>query len=239
MNQFIKKNIEKLKRSEYPGRGIIIGMSPDEKYAVQVYWIMGRSKNSQNRVFKKENNFLKNEVYDTSKVVDKSLIIYYSMKNIKDTHIVTNGDQTETIYKHLQNNDSFEKALNKRSFEPDEPNYTPRISGIINPLKSESKYKLSIIKSLNNNPEVCVRNYFNYSDYIPGIGHCITTYKDNGSPLPSYKGEPIEVPIYDDIAKTIDFYWDVLNENFRISIAAKYINLKSNDFTIEIKNKHQ
>ncbi|TYB31381.1 MAG: inosine monophosphate cyclohydrolase [Candidatus Mcinerneyibacterium aminivorans] len=238
MKNNFKKNIHYLQDSEYPGRGLIIGMTPDRNYAVQIYWIMGRSENSQNRIFVKDGKFLKNKIYNDSKKVDTSLTIYYSMKNISNIHIVSNGDQTETIYNYLKKKKSFEQAIYKRTFEPDKPNYTPRISGIINPSELNYKYKISIIKSFHNSSEMCIRNIYNYSAFIPGVGHCITTYKDNGNPLPSFEGEPYELPIYNDSMKTLNYYWDLLNNEYRVSIAAKYINLKSNKFEIKIINKN-
>lgn len=237
--QRLASNKEKLKANSYPGRGIIIGMSPDSKHMVQVYWIMGRSENSRNRIFEEENGFVRTKAFDESKLVDPSLIIYYPAKHVKDKHIITNGDQTDTIYDALLEGDSFEDALNTRCFEPDAPNFTPRISGIINSKDSQYAYQLSILKSGDDNGDSCVRHYFNYEKGIPGTGHCIHTYTGDGSPLPSFYGEPYELELFDDIDKTAGFYWNMLNEQNRISLLAKYISINDGNFEIRIINKNR
>ena len=214
----------------YPGRGIVIGMTPDGKHMVQVYWIMGRSENSRNRIFAMDNGFVKTEAFDISKLSDPSLVIYYAAKNYDNVHIVTNGDQTDTIYEMK----SFEGALNTRTFEPDSPNFTPRISGIYN----DGKYKLSILKSIGNNSDYCVRQYFNYDKPIAGIGHCIHTYDCDGNPLPSFSGEPYQVPLYDCIEETADYYWSRLNEENKISLFVKFIDIENNKYNIKIINKN-
>lgn len=199
---------------------------------------MGRSENSRNRIFQKENDFVRTKAHDESKLTDPSLIIYYPIKCYRNFHIVANGDQTETIYDFLKDGKQFEEALNTRYFEPDAPNFTPRISGLIDLQNLESAYKLSIIKSANNNPDYCLRYYFNFEKAIPGIGHCIHTYKQDGSPLISYAGEPFEVNLFNNIDETISFYCDILNQENKISILAKYINIKSGNFEIKVINKN-
>lgn len=226
-----------LKKSSYPGRGIVIGRSKDSDSIFQIYWIMGRSENSRNRVFKEENGVVKTEPFDLSKVKDPSLIIYNAMREINSYHIVTNGDQTDTIYNYLSSGKSFEEALDTRIYEPDEPNFTPRISGVVDVLNREYSYKLSIIKTIDNNSNYLVRHYFNYKSFISGVGHCITTYVDHSTVLPSFVGEPYLVPIFNSLKENIEFYWSILNKDNLISIVAKEI-LKDNSFKFLIKNKN-
>lgn len=232
-------NYEKLKNNVYPGRGIIIGMSPDSKHMIQVYWIMGRSQNSRNRVFEEENGFVRTKAFDESKLVDPSLIIYYPARHYNNCHIITNGDQTDTIYNELIKGGSFEKALDTRCFEPDSPNFTPRISGITYIGNSQYAYKLSILKSYNNDGATSIRQYFNYEKGIAGIGHCIHTYVGDGDPLPSFSGEPYELELFDDIDKTAEFYWNALNNDNKVSLLAKYISVDDGSFKIKILNKNQ
>lgn len=231
-------NYELLRANAYPGRGIIIGMSPDEKHMVQVYWIMGRSENSRNRVFVEENGFVRTKAFDESKLKDPSLIIYFPAKHESGRHIITNGDQTDTIFETTARGGSFEDALNTRCFEPDAPNFTPRISGIVDLNDHKYAYKLSILKSFNNEGTFCIRNYFNYEKAIPGVGHCIHTYAQDGNPIPSFSGEPYELELFDDIDETIQHYWKALNEENRVSILAKYINVGDGSFKIRIINKN-
>jgi len=238
MEEISKINLKKLKEKKYPGRGIIIGLTPDKKNYVQIYWIMGRSKNSRNIIFVEENGYLKNEIYDEKLVKDTSLILYYSMKNFKDKHIISNGDQTETIFKYIKNGKNFEKALGTRYFEPDGPNFTPRISGILFNEKNEFTYKLSLIKSIDNNKNYCAKYFFNYESAIPGYGHFISTYIDDGNPLPSYNGEPKILPIFNNMTDNLKKYWDLLNKDNRISIAVKYINIENKSFSYKIINKN-
>lgn len=239
LKQKIEENVKKLKLNTYPGRGIIIGMSPDSKYYIQVYWIMGRSENSRNRVFENDNGFIRTKAYDESKLTDPSLIIYYPVKHLGNCHIVSNGDQTDTIYDAIQNGDDFEKALNTRCYEPDSPNFTPRISGIINLDHSQYKYSLSILKAFNNNPDFCIRNFYNYEQAIPGIGHCISTYEGDGNPIPSFYGEPYELELFNDINETVEFYWNLLNTENKVSILGKYIDVQNGTYTYKIINKNQ
>lgn len=231
------KNEGNLKKNIYPGRGMVIGQTPDSKNYVQVYWIMGRSSNSRNRIFESDGDFIRTRAFDESKLCDPSLIIYYPVKSLKGYHIVTNGDQTDTIYDFINNGDSFEAALNTRKFEPDKPNYTPRISGIIN--TNKSSFALSILKSADGNEEFCIRNYYNYDKFISGFGYCIHTYVEDGNPIPSFKGEPYIVSLENDIDKNAEKYWNILNEDNRISLLVKYINCDTKKTSVRIINKNK
>ena len=239
MNQTIKPNLHPLKDSTYPGRGIIIGQTPDSKFFVQIYWIMGRSENSRNRIFRVEKQYVKTDIVDSSKLKDPSNILYYPIKFIGNVHIVTNGDQTDTILQSLKNGGSFEDALAARTFEPDEPNYTPRISGLVDLDDDDKGYKLSILKTVSANPRHPLRGFFNYERAIPGIGHCITTYEGDGNPLPSFSGEPFLVELYDEIDYVSNFYWDILNDENKVSLLVKFINIATKETELKIINKYQ
>jgi IMP cyclohydrolase len=224
--------------NSYPGRGIIIGKTKDSSKIIQIYWIMGRSENSRNRIFKvDENNFVKTEAYDINKLKDPSLIIYSPIKNINNYHIVSNGDQTETIYKFISENKSFDEVINELLFEPDKPDFTPRISGLINIPKNE--FKLSIVKSINNNEKFFTRQIFNYNNLIEGKGFCITTYIKDGNPLQSFEGEPILIDIYNSIEENIEYFWNLLDKDNRVSILVKSINVKDDFVNIKIKNGNE
>jgi hypothetical protein len=219
-------------------RGIVIGKTPDGKHMVQVYWIMGRSENSRNRVFEVEDGFVKIRPYDAAKVADPSLIVYYPARHFRNFHIITNGDQTDTIYTALQQGSSFEAALMNRCFEPDAPNYTPRISGLVDLERRGSIYRLSILKTESRNPDYCVRAFYHYETAIPGFGHCIHTYIGDGNPLPSFEGDPYMVSIPGRIDEVRDFYWDSLNAENRISIMVKFIHAETGEAHVQIVNKH-
>ena len=234
----VGSNMKKLKENSYPGRGIILGLSPDLQHLIQIYWIMGRSDNSRNRLFVKENGFVKTKAYDESRVIDPSLIIYYPVKHLGNQHIVSNGDQTDTIYQFLKKGKSFELALNSREFEPDAPNYTPRISGMIDLDDQENVYKLSILKTVNNNPKYPVREYFNYAKAIPGYGHCLHTYMGDGKPLPSFSGEPYLVKLFNSAEENIDYYWKILNSDNKIALLVKLIHVGTGEHQISIINKY-
>ncbi|MBQ8825254.1 MAG: IMP cyclohydrolase, partial [Ruminococcus sp.] len=180
---------EELQKNTYPGRGIVLGKSEDGLYAVSAYFIMGRSENSRNRVFVEDGNGIRTQAFDPSKMVDPSLIIYAPVRVLGDTTIVTNGDQTDTVYEQMEQGKTFEESLRIREFEPDSPNFTPRISGIME-TKDSYSYSLSILKSADGNPESCQRYTFSYENPINGVGHFIHTYKCDGNPLPSFEGEP-------------------------------------------------
>ncbi len=228
---------ENLKNSTYPGRGIVIGMTPDEKHIVQVYWIMGRSINSRNRVFEVDGNSMRTKAFDEALLTDPSLVIYYPMKNAGDIHIVTNGDQTDTIYEYLISDNTFEAALETREFEPDPPNFTPRISGVVD--IDVSGYKLSILKTVDNDADMGQKCLYSYGDFIKGIGHCITTYSDDGNPLPSFHGEPYKVRLSNDINETLETFWDYLDKGNRVSMAVKFINRETGKTIIKITNKNK
>lgn len=233
-------SIEKeLKENAYPGRGIIIGKSKDGKSAVTAYFIMGRSENSRNRVFTRDGEGLRTEAFDPSKLVDPSLIIYSPVRVLGNKTIVTNGDQTDTIYELMNNQQTFEQALRTREFEPDAPNYTPRISGIIK-LKDDKtfNYAMSILKSANGNPDSCQRYTFSYSTPVNGEGHFIHTYKGDGNPLPSFEGEPKLISIPDDIEEFTSLLWESLNEDNKVSLFVRYIDLATGKTTTNIKNKN-
>ncbi|WP_127588444.1 IMP cyclohydrolase [Paenibacillus koleovorans] len=232
-------NIERLEGNRYPGRGIIIGLTPDATRLVQVYWIMGRSENSRNRVFiAEENGFLRTEAKDPAKLSDPSLIIYYPLRHTATgAHIVTNGDQTDTIYEALNGGGTFEQALATRTYEPDAPNYTPRISGIVDLKDPQFAYKLSILKTNQGDPAQTVRNFYTYEKAIAGYGHLIHTYSADGDPLPSFTGEPTLVTLQDDIGATAKFYWEKLDEANRISLLVKSIRLSDGHTELTVINK--
>ncbi|UUZ92218.1 IMP cyclohydrolase [Paenibacillus sp. P25] len=227
-----------LQNNAYPGRGIVIGLTPDGLRLVQVYWIMGRSENSRNRVFiQEENGFVRTEAKDPAKLTDPSLIIYYPVRHVNGAHIVTNGDQTDTIYEALQAGGSFEAALAARTYEPDAPNFTPRISGLVDLKDGQFAYKLSILKSSGNTEDQTLRHTYTYEKALPGFGHCIHTYQGDGNPLPSFQGEPALVPLMNDIQSIADTYWKVLNEENKISLLVKTIEIESGETELLVVNK--
>jgi len=237
--QAAEQTIASLQGNSYPGRGIVIGMTPDGTKLMQVYWIMGRSVNSRNRIFAQEDNgFVRTEAADPAKLSDPSLIIYYPVKHTGSAHIVTNGDQTDTIHEAIAGGGTFEAALRTRTFEPDAPNLTPRISGIVDLADNKAAYKLSILKSALNNESCTQRQFFEYEQPIAGFGHLIHTYVGDGDPLPSFAGEPKLVPLYDSAEETLSRYWDLLDEDNRISLLVKTIPLQGGEPTILIRNKH-
>ncbi len=221
----------------YPGRGIIIGQTPDETRAVICYFIMGRSDNSRNRVFTETGDDLMIEPYDSSKVEDPSLIIYYPIRSFDHGIIVTNGDQTDTIYDHISGGDSFENALRTRTFEPDDPNWTPRISGIAS-MNKDLRYKLSILKAGDPKGSTCVREFFEYES-SPGKGHFIHTYQTDGDPLPTFSGEPVTVSIHNDIHTMANDIWDSLDGSNRISLYVRYTDLRTSACEKVLFNKHE
>jgi len=232
------KTIAELRGNSYPGRGIIIGLTPDGTRLMQVYWIMGRSENSRNRIFvQEENGFVRTEAQDPAKLSDPSLIIYYPVKHSGQAHIVTNGDQTDTIHEALAAGGTFEGALATRTFEPDGPNFTPRISGIVDLGDGKAAYKLSILKSALGNEAYTQRQFFHYEKPIAGFGHLIHTYVGDGNPLPSFAGEPKLVPLFDGAEETARYYWDLLDGENRISLLVKTIPLGGGEPSITILNK--
>ncbi len=229
---------ELLKNNAYPGRGIIIGKSADGKHAVAAYFIMGRSENSRNRVFIENDEGIRTQAFDPSKLVDPSLIIYAPVRVLNGQTIVTNGDQTDTIYDYLKEGKTFEEALRTRKFEPDEPNWTPRISGIMNICSGEYAYKLSILKSANGNGESCERFFYEYSQPVAGEGRFIHTYRCDGNPIPSFEGEPELVSVSDDIDEYTNTIWQNLNEANKVSLFVRYISLEDGKTETRIINKN-
>ncbi|MDD5793815.1 IMP cyclohydrolase [Clostridium sp. HCP1S3_B4] len=233
-------SIEKeLRENCYPGRGIIIGKSQDGKKAVTAYFIMGRSENSRNRVFVEENEGIRTEAFDPSKLTDPSLIIYAPVRVLGNSTIVTNGDQTDTVYDLMKEGKTFEQSLRTREFEPDGPNYTPRISGILNVKDGKFDYAMSILKSANGNPECCNRYTFTYDSPINGQGHFIHTYKTNGNPLPSFEGEPKLISIPNDIEKFTEALWTNLNEDNKVSLFVRFIDIETGKYETKIINKNK
>ena len=221
---------QELKNNAYPGRGIVIGKSPNGKYAVTAYFIMGRSENSRNRVFVNDGEGIRTQAFDPSKLSDPSLIIYAPVRVLGNKTIVTNGDQTDTIYDFIKKGECFREALKTREFEPDKPNYTPRISGIMNFKDNDFDYSMSILKSLDKDGNACGRYFYDY-EAVNGLGHFIHTYVCDGNPLPTFTGEPERVAIENDIDAFADKIWTNLNENNKISIYVRYINIA--DGTVE------
>ena len=228
-------SIEKeLTENSYPGRGIIIGRSKDGTKAVTAYFIMGRSENSRNRVFIEDGQGIRTQAFDPSKLSDPSLIIYAPVRVLGNKTIVTNGDQTDTIYELMDRQMTFEQALRTREFEPDAPNYTPRISGIMHIENGKYSYAMSILKSNNGNPAACNRYTFAYNDCIAGEGHFIHTYKCDGNPLPSFEGEPKLVEIPDNMDAFAELLWTSLNEDNKVSLFVRYIDIATGTYESRI-----
>lgn len=233
----IVKIKDNLHSNAYPGRGIVLGKSQDGENAVIAYFIMGRSENSRNRIFVEDGQGLKTQAFDPAKLVDPSLIIYSPVRVLGDNTIVTNGDQTDTVYDFMAKAESFETALRTRTFEPDEPNFTPRISGLVD-TKDSFSYKLSILKSANGNSSSAQRFFFEYESPISGQGHFIHTYKCDGNPIPSYEGEPTLVEIKGDIDEFTNDIWNSLNDDNKVSLFTRFINLKTGNVETRIINKN-
>ena len=229
---------EELKQNAYPGRGIVIGKSADGKSAVTAYFIMGRSVNSRNRVFVEDGDGIRTQAFDPSKLSDPHLIIYAPVRVLGNKTIVTNGDQTDTIYDLMNQQMTFEQSLRTREFEDDAPNYTPRISGIIKTDEGGFNYAMSILKSANGNPDSCQRYTFSYNNPLAGEGHFIHTYMGDGSPLPSFEGEPKLVGIPNDIDEFTDGLWNALNEDNKVSLFVRFIDLESGETKSRIVNKN-
>ena len=226
---------EELQQNSYPGRGIVLGKSADGSQMVIAYFIMGRSENSRNRVFVEENDGIKTQAFDPSKLTDPSLIIYSPVRVINGKTIVTNGDQTDTIYDFIAKGDTFENALQTRTFEPDAPNFTPRISGIID----GDRYTLSILKSANGNPDSTCRYFFDYQSPLAGEGHFIHTYRCDGNPIPSFEGEPKKIAVNGDIDAFTESVWNSLNADNKVSLFTRYIDLTTSETQTRICNKNQ
>ena len=222
----------------YPGRGIVIGRSKDGGKAVIAYFIMGRSVNSRNRVFSVEGDGIRTEAFDPSLMKDPSLVIYAPVRVFGRTTVVTNGDQTDTIYDYLKEGKAFEDALRTREFEPDAPNFTPRISGTATVQSDRFCYQLSILKSADGNPAECQRQFFDYPNPIPGEGRFIHTYTGDGDPIPSFEGEPERVEIRGDIDAITGEIWDNLNEDNKVSLFVRLIDLETGETETRIVNKN-
>ena len=230
---------QELSSTSYPGRGIVIGVTPDGKKAVTAYFIMGRSENSRNRVFVEDGEGIRTQAFDPSKLEDPSLIIYAPVRVLGNKTIVTNGDQTDTIYEGMDRQLSFEQSLRSREFEPDAPNYTPRISGIMHIENNSFNYAMSILKSNNGNAAACNRYTFAYSDPVAGEGHFIHTYMGDGNPLPSFEGEPTWVDIDGDIDTFTNMVWENLNEENKVSLFVRFINIEDGTYETRIVNKNK
>lgn len=223
----------------YPGRGIVVGKTKDGKSAVVAYFIMGRSTNSRNRIFVEDGDGIRTKAFDESKLEDPSLIIYAPVRVLGNKTIVTNGDQTDTIYEMMDRQFTFEQALRTREFEPDAPNFTPRISSVLHIEGGEYNYAISILKSDNGNPDSCNRFTFSYNNPLSGEGHFIHTYQCDGNPLPSFEGEPKSVEIDGSIDDFTDKLWNSLNEDNKVSLFVRYINIATGQFESRIVNKNK
>ena len=224
-----------LKHNLYPGRGILLGRSADNRQAVVAYFIMGRSENSRNRVFTPTEDGIRTQAHDPSKMTDPSLIIYHPVRQVGEDLVVTNGDQTDTIRDYLLEGRTFAEALRTREFEPDAPNYTPRISGI---LHRDGRYQLSILKSDEGDPGCCCRYFYEYDTPLAGEGRLIHTYQSDGDPLPSFLGEPIRVRIEAPDPETLaDELWTALNEKNKVALFVRYIDLESGMHQDVIRNR--
>lgn len=233
-----------LSENEYPGRGIVAGLSEDGKYAVSAYWTMGRSAGSRNRIFVAEDEngseVVRTKAFDPTLIAgDPSLIIYAAVRQLNNTTIVTNGDQTDTIFEGLKNGKTFEQSLRSRKYEHDAPNYTPRISSVLNIQNGKLDYAISILKSDNGNPDNTLRFTFSYDNPVKGQGRFIHTYMGNGSPLPSFEGEPELVSIKGGIDEFSRMLWASLNEDNKVSLFVRYIDIATGKFEERIINKNK
>ena len=230
---------QELASNSYPGRGIVIGKSNDGKYAVTAYFIMGRSSNSRNRVFVTEGEGIRTQAFDPSKLEDPSLIIYAPVRVLGYDTIVTNGDQTDTIYDGMASGETFEQSLRCREFEPDGPNYTPRISGLMHIEGGKYDFAMSILKSNDGDPDCCNRYTFTYDNPKAGEGRFIHTYIGDGNPLPSFAGEPTKVDISGDIDAFTEMVWNALNEDNKVSLFVRFIDIATGKYETRIVNKNK
>ena len=240
MNDIYRINdpAELLKNNTYPGRGLIMGTSADGKKAAAAYFIMGRSANSRNRIFAEENGVLYTRPYDASKVSDPSLIIYAAVRQLGNRLIVTNGDQTDTVYEGLQKGLGFAEALENRTFEPDAPNFTPRISALGTFENGGFSYRMNILKSIDAAGSACTRQNWEYPS-VPGLGHFLHTYVCDGNPIPSFQGEPERIRIPDSADGLAEQLWDALNEANKISLYVRYTDIKTGETEKRIINKNK
>ena len=225
-----------LSSNPYPGRGIVLGRSADNQYAVAAYFIMGRSENSRNRVFTVTGDGIRTEAHDPSKMTDPSLIIYHPVRQVGDSLVVTNGDQTDTIRDGLLAGKTFASALHSREFEPDGPNYTPRISAVV---YADGSYQMSILKSADGNGDSVQRYFFDYPQPVAGEGHFISTYKHNGAPIPSFEGEPLRFACPRTIGDFAHGLWQNLNPDNKVSLFARVIDLDTGETGDMIFNKYE
>ena len=235
----IQSLVNELSGCDYPGRGIVIGRSEDGTKAVTAYFIMGRSENSRNIVFVEDGEGIRTQAFDPSKLSDPSLIIYAPVRVLGDKTIVTNGDQTDTVYDLMKQGKTFEESLRTREFEPDGPNYTPRISGLMTVSSGKYEYAMSILKSHNGNPDQCDRYTFSYDAPVAGEGHFIHTYMKDGNPLPSFEGEPTWVKISGNIDEFTDMIWNNLNQDNKVSLFVRYIDIATGEYETRIINKNK
>lgn len=235
----MKQLAQELKNNAYPGRGIVIGRSADGKKAVTAYFIMGRSGNSRNRIFVAEGEGIRTKAFDPSKLEDPSLVIYAAVRVLGGDTIVTNGDQTDTIYEGFTKGLTFEQALRSREFEPDAPNYTPRISGVLHMENGGFNYAMSILKSDHGSPECCNRYTFSYDNPASGEGRFLHTYMGDGNPLPSFEGEPKLVEIQGDIDSFANMLWENLNQENKVSLFVRFIDIADGQYETRIINKNQ
>ena len=229
---------EMLKDNTYPGRGIIIGKTPDGAKAMTAYFIMGRSDNSRNRIFTEKNGEVFTEPFDAAKVQDPSLIIYAAIRSYENNLIVTNGNQTDTIWDGLKEGKTFSAALESREFEPDGPNFTPRISGMLTFGDGDFTYQMSILKSADAEGSACNRFTFSYAP-LNGLGHFLHTYVCDGNPIPTFQGEPERIAVCDDIDEMTDRLWTSLNEQNKISLYVRYVDLKTGAAENRLVNKNK
>lgn len=230
---------QELRNNSYPGRGIVIGKSEDGKSAVTAYFIMGRSVNSRNRIFVEDGQGIRTQAFDPAKLTDPSLVIYAPVRVLGNKTIVTNGDQTDTIYEGMDRQLTFEQSLRSREFEPDGPNYTPRISGIMHVENGKYNYAMSILKSNHGDPSSCNRFTYAYENPKAGEGRFIHTYMHDGDPLPSFEGEPKLVEIGNDIDAFTNMIWESLNEENKVSLFVRYIDIASGSYETRIVNKNK
>lgn len=227
-----------LRGNSYPGRGILLGRTPDGRHAAAAYFIMGRSANSRNRIFVEDGEGIRTQAFDPSKMEDPSLIIYAPVRVLGTKTVITNGDQTDTICRGLDAQQTFEQSLRCRTFEPDAPNYTPRISGVIHLVDGGMNYALSILKSADHDPSSCRRFTFSYESPPAGRGHFLHTYMSDGDPLPSFTGEPEEVEVPDSLEEWTSLIWDNLNEDNRVSLFTRFIEISTGRYESRIINKN-
>lgn len=227
--------VDELKNNAYPGRGILLGRSADGAYAIAAYFIMGRSENSRNRVFTQTDDGIRTEAFDLSRAIDPSLIIYHPVRAFGGRLIVSNGDQTDTIWEAIKTGRLSGEALRSRDFEPDAPHYTPRISGV---LQRDGSYQLSILKSLDGDPTCCQRFFYEYTNTPAGVGHFIHTYQQDGTPLPSFNGEPRAVSLAGELDTLADSIWSSLNDSNKVSLYVSYTNLATGEIKSVICNKN-